>query len=177
MGVFVPNMPLDIHPAAAPVGLRAACLIAGLVLATACVPTPAGRATAPPPSTPSATIVATTPPTPSPTGPTPTPSFVRPTPLPEPTFLAYVVKTGDTLTSIARTFSTTPLSIAYWNRASYPSLDPDSPGYAPDRIAIGWTLLLVPDRILDGSDLPESLETAEPSDGVDPGGAPASPPS
>ena len=34
------------------------------------------------------------------TGPTPAPSFVRPTPTPLPTFLTYVVRSGDTLSSI-----------------------------------------------------------------------------
>ena len=104
---------------------------------------------------------------PSPTGPTPAPSFVRPTPTPLPTFLTYVVRSGDTLSSIARTFSTTPLSIGYWNRDTYPSLDPESEGYDPDRIAIGWTLLVIPGVEVDGSDLPgpspSATQTATPT--------------
>src|SRR5689334_16153708 len=39
--------------------------------------------------------------------PTPTPgepTFVRPTPSPQPTFVAYVVKSGDTLNSIAKKY-------------------------------------------------------------------------
>jgi spore germination protein YaaH len=80
---------------------------------------------------------------------------VRPTPTPLPTFLVYTVRPGDTLTSIARQFRTTPRSIAFWNRTTYPSLDPDSPGYAPDSIKAGWDLMLVPDVELDPEDLPE----------------------
>lgn len=72
------------------------------------------------------------------------PSFVRPTPTPRPTFLPYVVKTGDTLTSIAREHETSPRSIAYWNRDRYPSLDPESDGYDPNRIGVGWTLVIIP---------------------------------
>ena len=85
-------------------------------------------------------------------GPSSRPSFVRPTPTPHPTVLAYVVKAGDTLTSIAREHRTTPRSIAFWNREAHPSLDPDSPSYAPNRIEIGWVLLLVPDLEVDPED-------------------------
>ena len=119
-------------------------------IVAACVPQPGGRRTpgptdagtaGPPP--------ATAPPTPGPTGPTASPSFVRPTPTPLPTFLPYVVQPGDTLTSIARAHRTTARSIAFWNRTTYPSLDPDSPDYAPNRIEVGWVLLLVPDIEID----------------------------
>jgi nucleoid-associated protein YgaU len=119
-----------------------------IALAGACVPPPAGRATASPDATvPVAAATAT--PTPTPSGPTPSPSFVRPTPTPLPTFLSYVVKSGDTLTSIAKAHGTTARSLAFWNRTTYPSLDPDSPSYDPNRIAIGWVLLLVPDVEID----------------------------
>lgn len=91
----------------------------------------------------------------SPSGPSSRPSFVRPTPTPLPTFLVYTVRPGDTLTSIARQFGTTARSIAFWNRTTYPSLDPDSQQYAPDSIRAGWNLLLVPDVELDPEDLPE----------------------
>jgi peptidoglycan/xylan/chitin deacetylase (PgdA/CDA1 family) len=77
-------------------------------------------------------------------GPTPSPSFVRPAPTPEPTFTVYTVVRGDTLTSIARRFTTTPRSLAYWNRDRYASLDPDSATYEPDRIEAGWTLRIIP---------------------------------
>jgi peptidoglycan/xylan/chitin deacetylase (PgdA/CDA1 family) len=142
-------------------GSFVALALAALLVA-ACVPPPAGRASATPgPATASPSSQTT----PSPTGPTPEPSFVRPTPTPLPTFLAYTVRSGDTLSSISRTFSTTPLSIAYWNRDTYPSLDPESEGYQPDRIVVGWTLLVMPGVILDGSDLPEPSPAASPTAG------------
>lgn len=118
-----------------------------LALVGACVPPPFGRATgnpaasSGPPPTPT--------PTPAPTGPTPSPSFVRPTPTPLPTFLVYVVRPGDTLESIAKAHGTTVRSIAFWNRTTHPSLDPDSPDYDPDRIEVAWILLLVPETEID----------------------------
>jgi peptidoglycan/xylan/chitin deacetylase (PgdA/CDA1 family) len=48
------------------------------------------------------------------------------------------------LTSIARKYNTTPRSIAYWNRETYPTLDPDSNKYAPNNIQLGWKLRLIP---------------------------------
>jgi hypothetical protein len=97
-------------------------------------------------------------------GPSAPPSFVRPTPTPQPSFFAYVVKGGDTLTSIARRYRTTARSIAFWNRAQHPSLDPDSPSYAPNRIEIGWILLLVPDLELDPEELgPEPTPPPSPT--------------
>ena len=129
------------------------CAIAGIVVA--CIP-PSGRVDAPT-DQPGASAVAT--PVASPSGPSSRPSFVRPTPTPLPTFLVYTVRPGDTLTSIARQFGTTARSIAFWNRATYPSLDPDSPQYAPDSIKAGWNLLLIPDVELDPDDLPEPSPT------------------
>jgi nucleoid-associated protein YgaU len=118
-----------------------------LLLVGACIPPPAGGPTT---SLQPTTVAVTTPtPTAVPSGPPAPPSFVRPTPTPIPTFLSYVVKAGDTLDSIARAHGTTARSIAFWNRSTYPSLDPDSSAYAPDRIAIGWVLLLVPDIEID----------------------------
>ena len=93
------------------------------------------------------------------------PSFIPLSPAASPAFMAYVVKTGDSLEGIARRFSTTGRSIAYWNRTTYPSLDPESPKYEPNRIEIGWTLRLLPGQTVDPSDLP------------DPGAAPSSLPS
>ena len=84
---------------------------------------------------------ATSSPSPPP-GPTPTPG--PPTPTPMPTFTSYTVKSGDNLTSIARRFRTTPRSIAYWNRVTYPSLDPESSHYAPNRLQLGWVLKVLP---------------------------------
>lgn len=130
------------RPAAIPIALAITLALVG-----ACIPPPIGRATATPAT--SIGLPATPTPTPSPTGPTPSPSFIRPTPTPLPTFLSYVVRSGDTLTSIARAHGTTPRSIAFWNRTTHPSLDPDSPDYEPDRIEVGWILLLVPDVEID----------------------------
>jgi peptidoglycan/xylan/chitin deacetylase (PgdA/CDA1 family) len=90
-------------------------------------------------------------------GPTTTPAeptFVRPTPSPNPTFTSYVVAPGDTLTSIARKFGTTARSIAWWNRGTYPSLDPESESYAPDDIKLGWVLVLIPDTVVDDTSPP-----------------------
>jgi LysM domain-containing protein len=124
------------------------------ILVTACIPATSGRpgSTAfgegASPSVALATPIAT------PAGPSGRPSFARPTPTPQPTFLTYVVKHGDTLTSIARAHGTTARSIAFWNRAQYPSLDPESASYSPNRIEVGWILLLVPNMELDPEDLP-----------------------
>jgi nucleoid-associated protein YgaU len=82
------------------------------------------------------------------------PSFIRPTPTPLPTFLVYVVRAGDTLSSIALAFGTKAQSVAYWNRAAYPSLDPDSSRYDPNTIQVGWTLRLIPNAEVDPEDLP-----------------------
>ena len=120
-----------------------------LLLAGACIPPPRGGATEFPTSLPTTVAVTTPTPTAVPSGPPAPPSFVRPTPTPLPTFLSYVVKAGDTLDSIALAHGTTARSIAFWNRSTYPSLDPDSSSYTPDRIAIGWVLLLVPDIEID----------------------------
>ena len=100
---------------------------------------------------------------PMPTGPTPRPSFVPPTPTPEPTFLVYVVKKGDSLNTIAHRFKTTARSIAFWNRAAYPSLDPESSKYAPNSIRIGWTLVLIPNVIFDENSLSEPSASPMPS--------------
>ena len=117
--------------------------------AAACVPQPVGRASGEPGTSSAPSPAATATPTAVPSGPTPPPSFVRPTPTPLPTFASYVVKSGDTLTSIATAHGTTARSLAFWNRDRYPSLDPDAPSYDPNRIAIGWVLLLIPDTEID----------------------------
>lgn len=86
---------------------------------------------------------------------------------------SYVVVGGDTLTSIARRFSTTARSVAFWNRDRYPSLDPTSNGYAPDRIGIGWVLSVIPGTVFDEQDLPAATITPLPSVSI----APSTPPS
>ncbi len=107
-------------------------------------------------------------PTLGPTGPTPEPTFTRPTPSPEPSFMSYVVRGGDSLTSIAKRFRTTARSIAWWNRGTYPSLDPESPGYRPDRIVPGWILVVMPGVTVDENNPPT------PSPAPTPGATPAS---
>lgn len=126
------------------------------VVAVACVPTPANRLGPTPDG--SGGIASEPTPIPTPAGPTATPSFVRPTPTPGSTFALYTVKTGDTLVGIARRFRTTGQSIAYWNRVTYPSLDPDSPKYRPDRLEVGWVLQILPNQEVD----PEALPSVSP---------------
>jgi LysM domain len=96
----------------------------------------------------------------APSGPTPSPSIVRPTPTPAPTFLIYTVARGDSLNMIAHRFGTTARSIAYWNRTTYPSLDPESSAYRPGLLQVGWTLQVIPNVTFDEDSL------AEPSDGI-----------
>ncbi len=152
-----------------PVAIPILLLVESLLIVGACVPRPADLVG------PSASVGATArvtggsePPSPVlPAGFTPIPSFVRPTPLPAPTFLAYAVKPGDTLTSIARVFRTTPRSIAFWSRAEHPSLDPESTSYQPDRLEIGWVLLVVPDAVFDEGELLDTTPSPEGSPPVD----------
>ena len=89
-----------------------------------------------------------------PTGPTPRPSFVPPTPTPAPTFAVHTVASGDNLNSIAKQYGTSARSIAFWNRSTYPSLDPESPDYRPNLLKLGWTLFLVPNVILTDDEAP-----------------------
>ena len=131
-----------------------------------CVPTPGRIRSADPVATASASTSTT--PTelvpPTPTGPTPPPSFIRPTPTPLPTFFVHVVRSGDTLSSIASTYATTEISIAAWNRGAYPSLDPESPEYRPNRIVIGWMLRLIPNLEIDEEELLQPA-TSQPTPG------------
>jgi hypothetical protein len=137
-----------------PPALAAAWLV--LFGVAACVPQPAGRVT--PSANPGGTGAARSPeetvsPAPATAGPSPTISFGRPTATPLPSFFAYRVRTGDTMTSIARQFRTTARSIGYWNRETYPSLDPDSSGYDPNTIRVGWTLQIIPGAEVDEQEL------------------------
>jgi nucleoid-associated protein YgaU len=135
-----------------------------IVVAGGCVPDPA---TEPGGSAPALTgePAPTATPTPTPAGPTPSLTFVRPTATPLPTFFSYRVRTGDTLTSIARRFETTPRSIGYWNRDTYPSLDPDSSRYNPNDIRIGWTLLIIPRAEVDPQELTPRPASPGPASG------------
>jgi peptidoglycan/xylan/chitin deacetylase (PgdA/CDA1 family) len=100
----------------------------------------------------------------------PLPSFVRPTPSPNPTFTTYVVRTGDSLNSIAKQFGTTAPSVAWWNRGTYPSLDPESNAYDPNRLEVGWRLVLIPNTVVDDNNPPT------PSPGPSTSPAPSAPP-
>ena len=102
----------------------------------------------------------------------PSPSFVRPTPTPLPTFVVYVVRSGDTLSSIAKVFGTTAQSVAYWNRATYPSLDPESSRYDPNTIQVGWALRLIPNAEVDPEDLPPA-RTPSPTPPASPSASPS----
>lgn len=102
----------------------------------------------------------------------PGPSYVLPTPTPAPTPVAYAVVAGDSLGSIAARFGTTARSIAFWNRATYPSLDPYSRSYAPNLIQAGWTLSLLPGVVVDEGDLPSPSPTTLPSLSIPPGPTP-----
>jgi hypothetical protein len=112
----------------------------------------------------SATPPPTTPPTPTAA---PIATFVRPTPSPPPTFTTYVVRSGDTLSSIAKKFQTTARSIAWWNRGAYPSLDPESAHYDPNTVRLGWRLVVLPGTVVDENNPPT------PSPGPTPRGTPA----
>jgi len=137
--------------------------------AAGCVPTPAGQVTPTPvpAAGPSGSVGASDPlaPPASNAEPTAPPSFVRPTPNPSPTFLVHEVTAGESLTSIARRYGTTARSIAYWNRARYPSLDPDSSTYEPNRIEVGWILQLIPTEVVDEDELPDPTPSPDAGSG------------
>ncbi len=128
--------------------LVAICPLLVLVV-VACLPDTVGTNTSPGSVTPAPTT------RPTPSGPTPVPTFVAPTPTPGPTFFTYTVVRGDTLIKIAKRYKTTDRSIALWNRATYPSLDPQSEKYRPNRIEIGWMLALIPGHVVDEQNLPD----------------------
>ncbi|HUQ43383.1 MAG TPA: polysaccharide deacetylase family protein [Candidatus Limnocylindria bacterium] len=107
-------------------------------------------------------------PTAAPTDPAPT--FLRPTPSPQPSFSSYVVRPGDTLSSIARTYDTTARSIAWWNRGTYPILDPESESYDPNHLELGWVLVLLPGTEVDENNPP----TPSPGPNATPGLTPPS---
>ncbi len=70
--------------------------------------------------------------------------------------MLYTVVRGDSLVKIARRFKTSGRSIAYWNRAAYPSLDPESASYRPDLLQAGWVL-----KILQGQEYVPPPESGE----------------
>ncbi len=140
------------EPGRAGAGLSLILGLVGLLVAACAVPpggTPGSAAATPAPPA--------SPPAASPSASSPSRPF-RPTPAPAPTFAAYTVRPGDSLISLAERFGTTPESLAYWNRARYPSLDPDSPAYRPERIEIGWQLAYLPGEVVDPENLPPASE-------------------
>ena len=74
--------------------------------------------------------------------PTPTPDV--PEPLPSTAFDEITVASGETLFGIARTYRTTWQSLVFWNKHRIASLDPGDPSYDPNRLEIGWVLLVMP---------------------------------
>lgn len=148
-------------------GRRAVAMAVVLLAVAACLP-----ASIRPTPTPGPT------PTPPPAAsPAPTPTPGPPTPTPAPTFALYTVVPGDTLLGIAKRFGTTGRSIAYWNRDRYPTLDPESASYEPDRLQAGWVLRLLPgqeyETPLGPGDSPDitpspSASASGPSASVDP---------
>ena len=100
---------------------------------------------------------------------------LAPTPSPQPTALTYVVKAGDSLVNLGHRFRTTGRSIAYWNRAAYPSLNPDKSTYNPNHLEIGWRLTIYPGLIdNDGNGLADA--SASPPPAVTPSIPPAQAP-
>ncbi len=155
----------------------AALLVALSIVAVACSPGPIGTLrpsqsdtssanptlSADASNSPSAVAASTSP------GPSASPSFVLPTPTPGPSAVIYVVARGDSLINIAKRYSTTARSIAYWNRAKYPSLDPDSPKYTPNHLEVGWKLTILPGVTLDDQGpLPSGKATPLPSVSIGP---------
>ncbi len=78
--------------------------------------------------------------------------------------MVYTVRSGDSLNSIAHRFGTTARSIAFWNRSTYPSLDPESATYRPGLIKLGWTLFLIPNDVVNEDELPGPSTDVEPTD-------------
>src|SRR6476620_11334606 len=126
-----------------PLGRAAAFLALLALLAVACSPgpnqtpapssttaarSPAASGSAQPPVAPSGSASGSPPSGPS--------APVGPSVEPSPSFCVYTVARGDSLLGIARRYNTSGRSIAYWSRDTYPSLDPDSKSYQPNRIEI-----------------------------------------
>ena len=138
--------------------LGVASVAAGAVLVVGCLPSasrgsPSGGGS-PASTSPGPSVV------PAASGPTPRLTIIPPTPTPAPTFLVHTVRAGESLNTIAHRYGTTARSLAFWNRSTYPSLDPDSPTYRPGLVKIGWTLFVIPNDIVNEDDIPGP----EPSD-------------
>ena len=135
------------QPTPSPIPTPTGSLLASPTMAQS----PAATPTTAPPKTAGATTAAT------------------PSPTPGDAFVAYTVRPGDTLGAIARRFDTTWQSVLYWNRDSYPSLDPASSTYDPHRIQVGWTLQIEPGvTVAYDPPLPTPKPTAKPTVGPTP---------
>ena len=166
------TLPADRAPRRAPPATLALGALLVAVAAAGCLPTGIrGEGSGPADSGRSAPPPATAPPAPG--SPTPRPPIIPPTPTPEPTFLVYVVTPGDNLNAIAHRYRTTARSIAFWNRSTYPSLDPESAHYRPDLLKIGWTLFVRPNDVVDEQNLPDPSASATDDPGASPSDAPA----
>lgn len=120
-------------------------LLVGSCIAPATTPSPTTASPAPSPSpTLSPSLVPSTPdsPTPPPNS-QPSPA-VSATPSATPGSVAYAALRGDSLSLIAARFGTTWQSLVYWNRDRYPSLDPAQSGHDPNRLEVGWQLIVWP---------------------------------
>ena len=170
-----PPNPFATPAAAGALAVILVALVAAIVLVPGMLPGASPSASSGPTcsasgsSSPICTVAPTRTPATSPTA-SPLPSFTRPTPTPAPTFTSYVVRAGDTLTSIARAFQTTPRSVAWWNRGAYPTLDPESEAYAPNHIEPGWVLQVIPGTVVDDLNPPTPSPGAPTPQPSGPGG-------
>jgi peptidoglycan/xylan/chitin deacetylase (PgdA/CDA1 family) len=121
-------------------------LLLSVVLVGACQTAPAVTPTGA--TTPSGSPTPTDSPSPTGTiGPAPTTSPIGsdgPEPSPSGGFVEVTVARGDTLFAIAAANGTNWQSIVFWNKDRVASLDPDDPSYDPNRLEVGWVLLVVP---------------------------------
>lgn len=145
-----------------------------LLLAAACSATPATSPSGTGAPTPSTSDTTTTPsppvsivPTPTPEStPTQTPSPTQtqtqtPSPTATPGSVLHTVARGETPSIIAARFDTTWQSLVFWNRERYPGLDPDDARYDPNRIEVGWQLIVWPCVIVP-YDAPMPMPSASP---------------
>ena len=145
--------PLNSPILAVALGIIVIGLVAAIVMVPGLIPGSSPSPGTPCPSAPCSPAPTATPAATSPTT-APSATFVRPTPTPQPTFMSYTVRVGDSLNTIAHKFGTTARSIAWWNRGTYPSLDPESEGYDPGHIEPGWVLVLIPGITVDDNNPP-----------------------
>ena len=110
-------------------GRRVRALLALVLTVAACSTTPSPLPSAPTSAQPSATATPF-----GTTSPTDTPAQIA---SPTPAGVSYVVRSGDTLSSIARAWGTTVQQLQSWNAGHYPSLASD-----PNTLEAGWVLIV-----------------------------------